>query len=230
FTLNGVTATESELKNGDTLILDSLQISVVSIVEPENAAQQDKDNDFSKHWSLQVRNGRMGGQRFKINNDRPTVIGRGKESDIIIPDPHLSKKHAEIRIFDQAPVVKDLNSAVGTYLNDAPVLESPLKSGDRLRMDIFSFLVLAPGEDSNIKPPSSKQTPQKTPEELLKNIQSLKNQEYEEKEWITKPTSVGNRTHVVPNSEKRFGVGFWVALVVTTACIFGSFFLLHNFA
>ncbi|MCX8014210.1 MAG: FHA domain-containing protein [Rectinema sp.] len=48
------------------------------------------------------------------------VIGRGKQADVIIPDPHLSRLH--VRIVGElnngrlVPVVIDLNSMNGTYI------------------------------------------------------------------------------------------------------------------
>lgn len=218
-TLNGTEMSSGLMQAGDVLHTGDISLELEKTVS---------QTDFSRQWSLQVKNGRMGGQRFAILPEGKTLIGRGKECEIVIPDPHLSKKHAEIRIENGAPVIRDLNSSVGTYVNDALVLESALQSGDKLRLDIFTLVVLAPGEESAVKLPAAKTIPPKSPEEVLKNIQSMKNQEYEEKEWITKPTSVGNRTHVVPGHQKRFGSMFWIALVLTSVFVTGAYWLLSQ--
>lgn len=70
------------------------------------------------------------------------TLGRRSDNDVVIPDPYVSGRHAEV-IFDGGSwYIKDKGSTNGTYLNDercSPEEIKPLKDGDRL---IFARLSL----------------------------------------------------------------------------------------
>lgn len=63
------------------------------------------------------------------------TIGRSARNDICIPDPFASRVHAEIRREGDEYILRDLNSANGTYYNAAPV-EQPiaLSAGGRIQI------------------------------------------------------------------------------------------------
>ena len=60
------------------------------------------------------------------------IIGRSPQSDIVLNDPTVSKKHALISLKNGQYHVKDLSSKNGTLLNQRPVNESSIKLGDVL--------------------------------------------------------------------------------------------------
>jgi hypothetical protein len=60
------------------------------------------------------------------------VIGRMEGCDVIIPDPGISRRHAEIRREGDEWVVVDLGSTNGTEINGARVNRHRLLPGDRL--------------------------------------------------------------------------------------------------
>ncbi len=64
------------------------------------------------------------------------LVGRGTSVfDVPFDDPHMSTKHAEIRIEGASAVVRDLGSAAGTELNGQPLHDTHvLAQGDVLRM------------------------------------------------------------------------------------------------
>lgn len=65
------------------------------------------------------------------------LVTIGRASDCVIPvkDRYLSRKHAELLAVDGKWTLRDLGSANGTYLNGNRVsADSPLKSGDRIRL------------------------------------------------------------------------------------------------
>src|SRR5207342_3395651 len=82
---------------------------------------------------LVVSTGADAGLRVAVADD--TVLGRDDEADVVLQDPSgkLSRRHARIRLSDGMPMIEDLESTNGTYLNgkriDAP---QPLKEGDRI--------------------------------------------------------------------------------------------------
>jgi hypothetical protein len=71
------------------------------------------------------------GTRIEIGAD-PVVIGRLPECSIVLADPNVSRRHAELRRVGDAVVVTDLGSTNGTRVNGAPVREQPLASGDEI--------------------------------------------------------------------------------------------------
>ena len=66
----------------------------------------------------------------------PMVIGRHTNSDIMIEQPTVSRRHALISKTPRGVVLRDLHSANGTYVNDRIIgtEEYLLKNGDRIRL------------------------------------------------------------------------------------------------
>ena len=60
-----------------------------------------------------------------------TILGRG-EADIKLPEdkPFISRQHARIYGPDNNFVIQDMNSVSGTFVNQRPVKDAPLKAGD----------------------------------------------------------------------------------------------------
>jgi hypothetical protein len=65
------------------------------------------------------------GQRHPLVAAR-TVIGRGSDADITIPDAGTSRKHVEILWDGERAMVRDLGSTNGTELQGRKVSEAPL--------------------------------------------------------------------------------------------------------
>jgi pSer/pThr/pTyr-binding forkhead associated (FHA) protein len=64
----------------------------------------------------------------------PLSVGRGDEVHVKIDDEAMSRQHFVIEPLSPSSYrVRDLNSSNGTYLNGSRVVESPLKSGDRVK-------------------------------------------------------------------------------------------------
>jgi serine/threonine protein kinase len=61
------------------------------------------------------------------------MVGRDRACAIVLPHPAVSRKHARITISGAQPVLEDLRSANGTYVNDARVERAVLKPGDVVR-------------------------------------------------------------------------------------------------
>jgi FHA domain-containing protein len=62
----------------------------------------------------------------------PLLIGRDHENDIVLDDPRVSRKHAEIRLRLGRYTLYDLQSTNGTYVNGRRVAEVVLNDGDRI--------------------------------------------------------------------------------------------------
>lgn len=63
-----------------------------------------------------------------------TVFGREPESGVSLPGTSISRRHAEIRWFGEGtPMLRDLDSRNGTFVNGRRVSQAPLKARDVLR-------------------------------------------------------------------------------------------------
>jgi hypothetical protein len=71
------------------------------------------------------------GRRIPIGED-PVSIGRLPECDVVLSDPNVSRRHAEVRRRGNDFVVIDLGSTNGTRVNGAGVRERRLADGDEI--------------------------------------------------------------------------------------------------
>ncbi|MFJ6198576.1 FHA domain-containing protein [Micromonospora sp. NPDC092111] len=94
---------------------------------------------------LTVAGGPMRGARFRVS-PRPQVIGRAPTADIAVADPHLSRRHAEVRLTTAGVTLVDLGSTNGTWLNDRRItgVES-LTDGDVIRLGRTELRYFDPG-------------------------------------------------------------------------------------
>lgn len=78
------------------------------------------------HDSEPPRRVELGAQRL--------VIGRQEDCDLVIADPQVSRKHAEIAQRPDGWWLSDLDASNGTFLNDTLVKERRLHPGDVIRL------------------------------------------------------------------------------------------------
>lgn len=60
------------------------------------------------------------------------TIGRSPECDVVVADPGVSRRHAEVRRENGGYMLSDLGSTNGTRVNEATVGERQLEEGDRI--------------------------------------------------------------------------------------------------
>src|SRR4051794_38497146 len=89
--------------------------------------------------SLVITEGPLAGQRFPF--DAQLVIGR-VDADVTIDDPLVSRRHAIVRLGDEAVEIEDLGSLNGTWVNGVGI-KSPqrLDAGDVVQIGGASFKV-----------------------------------------------------------------------------------------
>lgn len=169
-----------------------------------------KQNDSpstSTGWHLIASGDWLSGQRFAINQH--AVLGRDSSCDITIPGTHLSRRHAELAVSGNKLLVRDLGSSNGTFVNDKQVTETELQAGDTIRFDVLIFTVEGPSkEDTNATIVRSMDSP--TPQ-----VANKRSFTPTEKQWRSKPTSVGNRDKTIQISTAQKAAGsFWNLLAV----------------
>jgi len=76
-----------------------------------------------------------------------TTIGR-QGCDLVLADPEVSRRHAEVVVSGEGLVIRDLGSTNGTHVNDRPIDgPHPLRGGDRIRLGNTVFEVAEPRGD-----------------------------------------------------------------------------------
>ncbi len=93
------------------------------------------------------------------------VIGREEGVDVLIDNPSVSRRHAEIRLGDNGWVVEDLGSSNGTFIRGAKI-QGPqsIGLGDEIGLGKFSIVfgkALGEGEHApaGASAPTAKQSP-----------------------------------------------------------------------
>ena len=67
------------------------------------------------------------------------VIGRSPDCQVVLKDFGISRNHAKILVADEGVRIFDLKSKNGTQVNGVPVVEAPLKDGDRILLGKFQI-------------------------------------------------------------------------------------------
>ncbi|HZT84064.1 MAG TPA: DUF3662 and FHA domain-containing protein [Gaiellaceae bacterium] len=93
--------------------------------EPEEEAAEEEAAERRPPAALTI-----AGRRYELDDDR-TLIGRSKECDIRIPDPNVSRRHAEIRRGDDGYELVDLDSTNGVEVRGKRVKRLELRDGTR---------------------------------------------------------------------------------------------------
>jgi adenylate cyclase len=78
---------------------------------------------------------------FPLVKDK-TTIGRSKDNDIVLPDPRVSSKHAEIITKGKSFILNDLASHNGTRVNEEFIQSHSLKHDDEIRLGQYRLTFL----------------------------------------------------------------------------------------
>jgi adenylate cyclase len=67
------------------------------------------------------------------------VIGRSPDCQIVLKDFGISRTHAKVIVDEDGARIQDLKSKNGTQVNGVPIVEAPLKDGDRILLGKFQL-------------------------------------------------------------------------------------------
>jgi serine/threonine protein kinase len=83
-----------------------------------------------QHWALVSAKNDIA-EKYPLAGE--VMVGRDRTCSIVLSHPAVSRRHAKITLGGAAPVLEDLKSANGTYVNNTRVERANLKAGDVVR-------------------------------------------------------------------------------------------------
>jgi pSer/pThr/pTyr-binding forkhead associated (FHA) protein len=98
--------------------------------------------------------GALAGRRFVIGS-QPLTFGRGEENTVVLPDPAVSRLHAELHLEGDDFVIADRGSSNGTFVNGKAIKRQVLRPGDEIAIAEHKFaleIVGTEGLDTTIRP------------------------------------------------------------------------------
>jgi len=97
---------------------------------------------------LVVKRGPNAGTRYVLT-EALTSVGRHPESDLLLDDVTVSRRHVELRRTAGGYTVRDVGSLNGTYLNRERIdSEVQVQNGDELQVGKFRLMFLTESTDS----------------------------------------------------------------------------------
>lgn len=131
----------------------------------------------------------VSGQRHMALSQPEVRIGRLRENDLVLDDPHVSRRHALVRLENSRYVLYDLKSTAGTKVNDVDISSHTLRPGDVIRVASIEIVY---GEEPGRPPDEAPEyTPPKLPEAPEHDVTPLYLRKIDSPTW----------THEESNSE-----------------------------
>jgi serine/threonine protein kinase len=97
-------------------------------------------------FKVEIISGPNAGSSHELKPDDIFVIGRGNDSHTRIQDPTISRIHCRIDWEDGAPVLVDVGSSSGTYLNGKKVERQQLKNEDVITLGVSKLVFTCSGK------------------------------------------------------------------------------------
>lgn len=126
-------------------VLDDRTVTLITVDPLQDAAGHSDDinvplGELSRGIGvLIVRSGGLAGARFALDTDT-TRIGRHPDSEIVLDDITVSRRHAEIVRRDDDYEVLDSGSLNGTYVNQERIEAAVLRHGDEVQIGKFRLV------------------------------------------------------------------------------------------
>jgi diguanylate cyclase (GGDEF)-like protein len=80
------------------------------------------------------------GEMYKLSKHE-SIVGRGQNVDVEILDDGASRRHAQIKMTDEGPIIEDLGSRNGTYVNGERIsMPVTLHEGDKIQLSSQTIL------------------------------------------------------------------------------------------
>jgi len=96
-----------------------------------------------RSYVLRFISGKYQGGEFPIVNDKPIIVGRSSDLDMVLVEDMVSRKHARIQMQQDQIWIEDLGSTNGTFVNGEKIKRARLKEGDRVLIGTSILKVIA---------------------------------------------------------------------------------------
>lgn len=96
-----------------------------------------------RQYVLRFISGKYQGGEFPIVNDKPIIVGRSSDLDMVLVEDMVSRKHARITMQQDQIWIEDLGSTNGTFVNGEKIKRARLKEGDRVLIGTSILKVIA---------------------------------------------------------------------------------------
>lgn len=105
------------------------------------------ETNLPNHWRLvEQRSDNLPPQVLSLSS-RPTTVGRTGQASVVLQSTAVSKMHASVSLVEETPVLQDLKSTNGTFVNDRRVERAELNPGDIVRFADARFCVVCEAVD-----------------------------------------------------------------------------------
>lgn len=110
----------------------------------------------ARTFVLRFISGKYQGGEFPVSPDKPIVVGRSSDLDMVLVEDMVSRKHAKIAMQQDQIWIEDLGSTNGTFVNGEKIKRARLKEGDRVLIGTSILKLVAsdgqePKEGSDVK-------------------------------------------------------------------------------
>ena len=96
-----------------------------------------------RSYVLRFISGKYQGGEFPIVNDKPIIVGRSSDLDMVLVEDMVSRKHARITMQQDQIWIEDLGSTNGSFVNGEKIKRARLKEGDRVLIGTSILKVIA---------------------------------------------------------------------------------------
>src|SRR6185503_7535784 len=107
--------------------------------------------------ALRFISGKYQGGEFPIEENRPIVVGRSSDLDMVLVEEMVSRKHAKIELKDGKIHIEDLGSTNGTFVNGERIVKGWLKEGDRVLIGSNILKVISVAAEDGV--PNTRRAP-----------------------------------------------------------------------
>ena len=109
-------------------------------------------------YALKFISGKYQGGEFPLKSEKPCVIGRSSELDMVLVEDMVSRKHAKITWATGKLNIEDLGSTNGTFVNGEKILKpSRIKEGDRILIGTSILKLVKAGQSIDMTDAQVKQ-------------------------------------------------------------------------
>lgn len=122
------------------LVIANIRTGRVDESKTRTISRMPAKGDLEEPYLIVLAGGPVG-MMYRVRSKGKTVIGRGLDADIRLEDEGVSRQHAQVTASaDGDPIVEDLGSSNGTFVNGQPIATHVLKDGDKIQIGSVSIL------------------------------------------------------------------------------------------